>query len=68
MKDFKNLFGGLCMLCLAAKATEVHEIIPRSLGGKRENGNAVPLCFACHRRVTQDARWNEILLARLNLI
>ena len=41
----------ICWLCLIRRATDTHEIIPRSAGGKLEPDNQVLLCRQCHQDV-----------------
>lgn len=40
-----------CGRCLVRRASEVHEIRPRSAGGKLIPTNQIPLCQYCHSLV-----------------
>lgn len=42
---------GRCLVCGASPPNELHHLIPRSQGGADTEGNIVPLCRDCHRRV-----------------
>jgi 5-methylcytosine-specific restriction endonuclease McrA len=53
--------GGPCRVCgtattylqaWGASSITFHHVIPRDLGGDDVKDNIVPLCFACHERVT----------------
>ena len=39
---------GLCRCCKKARATEMHEIVFRSLGGKVSLENSIAICNTCH--------------------
>ena len=46
-----------CGYCLTQWAAGVHEIIPRSAGGKRVESNQIPLCKGCHEMI--QANWRD---------
>lgn len=54
--------GGICELCGAARATDVHHRQPRGMGGARGQraarvnalSNALALCRVCHDTVERD--------------
>jgi 5-methylcytosine-specific restriction endonuclease McrA len=43
-------YRGRCVVCLRP-ASDVHEIVPRSQGGKVDLENSVTLCRECHTEV-----------------
>lgn len=47
-------YHGRCGRCLIRTADGVHEIVPRSAGGKCTEPNQIPLCAACHTLVQDD--------------
>lgn len=54
----------LCMLCLGQKATDTHEILPRSKGGSLCKENQVRLCRSCHMKIHNEgtSKWHDRLL------
>lgn len=40
--------GKKCYLCGADSEIDIHHIIPRTMGGKDEAKNLIPLCKYCH--------------------
>lgn len=46
----------LCGWCLENAASSVHEIIPRSAGGKLTEDNQIPLCARHHAMIQADWR------------
>lgn len=51
-----------CFHCLVRPAVALHELTPRSAGGKLEPDNQIPLCNQCHDEVQADWRkWHGTL-------
>lgn len=49
-----------CRICLFRRSTEVHELVPKSKGGKASNFNSIGICGAangglCHSLIQQHA-------------
>ncbi len=50
-----------CRLCPSGRGLQRHHVVPRSLGGDDVDENLVPLCSACHARITG----NDLIARRL---
>lgn len=54
--------GGVCRVCLRAKAFEIHHVLFRSLGGKDEARNLIAVCRTCHEDIhghVVKLRWRD---------
>lgn len=51
--------GNRCFNCQTTENIEWHHVVPLEIGGEDSLHNMVPLCYACHKAVTN----HELLLA-----
>lgn len=42
---------GKCRICLTKRAYDVHHVLARSLGGRDEYTNLIPVCRGCHTEI-----------------
>ena len=42
--------SNFCSVCAAIGVTEIHHIVPLSLGGPDTLGNTIELCLSCHSK------------------
>jgi len=47
--------------------TTPHHIIPRSVGGKDDENNLIPLCYKCHGKIHREGtrKWRKELVNKL---
>lgn len=50
--------GGRCVNCGSTEELEFHHVVPLEIGGNDTEENIVPLCYYCHKAVTN----HELLL------
>ena len=84
LKNYKKLFSDfwgyhendipICWSCNKSQAVDIHHIIPKRMGGVKDNrlnriDNLFPLCRSCHDKAHSDKSLNEqfkrILTVRL---
>ena len=83
LKNYKKLFADfwgyhendipICWSCNKSQAVDIHHLIPKGMGGVKNNrlnriDNLFPLCRVCHNKAHSDKSLNEnfkkILLAK----
>ena len=47
-----KLYGGVCINCGEADNLQFHHVVPLEIGGRDICRNMVPLCYKCHKAVT----------------
>ncbi len=86
LKNYKKLFADFwgyhendipnCWNCNKAQAVDIHHIIPKGMGGVKNNrlnriDNLFPLCRVCHNKAHSNKSLNEdfkkILMAKFKL-
>jgi hypothetical protein len=56
----ENLKSGRCSVCSSEGETEIHHIVPKSLGGPDSLSNLIELCLPCHNKVhKQKFMWRQ---------
>lgn len=48
-REKKKELGDKCINCGSKENIEYHHVVPLLLGGKDNDSNIVPLCYACHK-------------------
>ncbi len=48
--------GGICEVCCARRATDMHHRVPRSLRGRWTPANILHICRQCHTWLTDDPK------------
>lgn len=54
-----SLYGDKCINCGSSEEIEFHHVVPLEIGGNDTPENIVPLCYSCHKAVTN----HELVLA-----
>ena len=56
-------YNNMCARCMVSPSAHIHEILPRSAGGKLVEENQIPLCARCHEIVHTNwkAHYNELI-------
>ena len=56
-------YGTVCINCGSSERIEWHHVVPLEIGGNDEPSNCVPLCYSCHKAVTNH---QLVIVSRLN--
>jgi len=56
-------YGTVCINCGSSDRIEWHHVVPLEIGGNDDPSNCVPLCYSCHKAVTNH---QLVIVARMN--